>query len=95
MAEQNQMKFNIKEIITRSPRLETIIMVEKFIKENSGEFKKTQLFHKLPKQIMWGTFNVILKYLWDNNHIGIDREGVIVYIWNPELAKKYMDKKGY
>ena len=54
------MKFNVKEIITRSPRLETLVMVEQFIKENSGEYKKTSLFHNLPKQLMWGTFNVII-----------------------------------
>ena len=61
---EQEMKFNIKEIITRSPRLETVIMVEKFIKKNSGEYKKTELFNKLPKKMMWGTFNIILKYLF-------------------------------
>ncbi len=89
------MKFNIKEIITRSPRLETVIMVEKFIKENSGEYKKTELFNKLPKKVMWGTFNIILKYLYDSNKIGIDKEGYVLYIWNPELIKKFMNKKRY
>ena len=89
------MKFNIGEIITRSPRLETVIMVEKFIKEHSGDFRKTELFQNLPKKIMWGTFNVILKYLWDNNKIAIDRQGYIVYIWNPELAKRFINRKGY
>ncbi|HLC73733.1 MAG TPA: hypothetical protein VJH20_03800 [Candidatus Nanoarchaeia archaeon] len=88
-------KFNIKDIITRSPRLETVIMVEKFIKDNSGEFKKTELFQKLPKKVMWGTFNVILQYLWDNNKIGIDRKGVVVYIWNPELAQRFINRKRY
>jgi len=90
-----EMKFNIGEIITRSPRLETVIMVEKFIKEHSGDFRKTELFQNLPKKIMWGTFNVILKYLWDNNKIAIDRQGYIVYIWNPELAKRFINRKGY
>ncbi|MBR9701463.1 hypothetical protein GOV13_00910 [Candidatus Pacearchaeota archaeon] len=89
------MKFNLGEIITRSPRLETVIMVEKFIKDNSAEFKKTELFNSLPKKIMWGTFNVILKYLYDFNRIGIDKEGHIIYIWNPELAKKFINKKRY
>ena len=93
--EQKELKFNIGNIITRSPRLDTVIMVEKFIKETSGEFKKTELFNNLPKKIMWGTFNVILKYLWDNNKIGISKDGFIVYIWNPELAKKFMNKKRY
>lgn len=89
------MKFNIGKIIVRSPRLETVIMVEKFIKDNSGDFKKTELFNKLPKKVMWGTFNVILKYLWDTDKIGIDKDGFVVYIWNPELARKFANRKGY
>ena len=93
--ETQEMKFNIEEIITRSPRLETVVMVEKFIKENSGEFKKTELFQKLPKKMMWGTFNVILQYLEDSNKIGMDRSGYIVYIWNPELAKRFINRKKY
>lgn len=93
--EQKELSFNVKEIITRSPRLETVIMVEKFIKENSGDFRKTELFNNIPKKIMWGTFNVILKYLYENNKIGIDNEGFIIYIWNPELVQKFLNKKRY
>lgn len=89
------MKFNVGNIITRSPRLETVIMVEKFIEDNSGEYRKTELFNQLPKKMMWGTFNVILQYLYDNNKIGIDKNGFVVYIWNPGLAKRFINKKGY
>ena len=89
------MQFNTEKILTRNPRLDTLIMVESFIKQNSGEYKKTGLFNKLPKKVMWGTFNVILKYLWDNNKIGIDNKGYIVYIWNPELAKKFINNRRY
>jgi len=92
---QKQMSFNIKEIITRSPRLETVIMVERFIEEHNGEFKKTELLNNLPKKIMWGTFNVILNYLYENNKIGLDKEGYIVYIWNPQLIQKFLNKKRY
>ena len=95
MEQQTQMKFNIEEIVTRSPRLETVIMVEKFIKEKSGKYKKTELFNKLPKKVMWGTFNVILKYLWDTNKIGIDKERYIVYIWSPEAGKLFKNRKRY
>ena len=42
--ETQELKFNVENIITRSPRLETVIMVEKFIKEHSGKLKKTELF---------------------------------------------------
>lgn len=92
---QREMKFNVLNIISRSPRLETLIMVEKFIEEHSGEFKKTELFQKLPKKMMWGTFNVILQYLWDNNKIAIDKNDYVVYIWNPELAKRFINNKRY
>mgnify|MGYP001573485840 FL=1 len=96
--EENQFvkpKFNMENIISRSPRLETIQMVEKFIKDNSGEYTKTQLFDNLPKKVMWGTFNAILKYLWDMNHIGFDKYGVIVYLYNPELAERLKNRKKY
>lgn len=89
------MKFNIKNIITRSPRLETVIMVEKFIEKHSGEFKKTELFANLPKKVMWGTFNVILKYLWDTNKIGIDKKEFVVYIWSPEAGRIFANRKRY
>ncbi|MEK6891190.1 MAG: hypothetical protein AABX03_03555 [Nanoarchaeota archaeon] len=90
-----EMNFNIEEIITRSPRLETVIMVERFVKENSGKYKKTELLNKLPKKVMWGTFNVILNYLYENNKIGMDKEGFIVYIWSPEAGKLFVNKKRY
>ena len=93
--ELKRMHFNLNEIISRSPRLDTVIMVEHFIKEHSGEYKKTELFNKLPKKMMWGTYNVILQYLWDNNKIGIDRKDYVVYIWNPEIAKKFITHTRY
>jgi len=92
---QKKPNFNIKNIISRSPTLETVMMVEKFIKDNSGEFKKTELFNSLPKKVMWGTFNVILQYLWDNNKIGIDKNGWVVYIWSPEAGKLFINNKRY
>ena len=94
-SEMNEMKFNIGNIISRSPRLETVIMVERFIKEHSGDFKKTELLQRLPRKMMWGTFNVILQYLWDNNKIGIDKNGYVVYIWSPEAGKLFKYRKRY
>ena len=95
MESQKEMTFNVGNIISRSPRLETVIMVEKFIKDNSGNYKKTELFQKLPKKMMWGTFNVILQYLWDNNKIAIDKDDFVVYIWSPEAGKIFKDRRRY
>ncbi len=95
METENQLNCNTEDIITRMPRLDTVIMVEKFIKKHNGDFKKTELFNNLPKKMMWGTFNVILSYLVENNKIGIDKADHVIYIWNPGLAEKFMNKKRY
>lgn len=95
METENKLRCNIKDIIVRMPRLDTVIMVENFIKENSGKFKKTELFNNLPKKVMWGTFNIILSYLVENNKIGVDNSDYVLYIWNPGLVKRFMNKKDY
>ena len=78
----------LKNPFVRSPTLETVLMVEKFIDKYSGEFNRTALWKKLPKKVMWQTYLVILDYLQEINKIAIDRKGKIGYIWNPELAKR-------
>ena len=87
-----QQKTRIKNYPVRSPTLQTVFMVEKFIEDNSGEYKKTELFNKLPKKVMWQTFQVIMEYLERNLKIVHDRDGYIVYIWNPEFYKKIKDR---
>ena len=72
----------------RSPTLQTVLMVERFVDEHSGEYKKTELFRSLPRKVMWQTFQVIMNYLEENLKIVYDREGYVVYIWNPEFYEK-------
>ena len=74
--------------IDRSPTLQTVLMVEKFIKDNSGEYKKTELFNNLPKKVMWQTFQVIMEYLENSLRIAYDHEEYIVYIWNPGFYER-------
>ncbi len=79
--------------IARSPTLQTVLMVEKFIEEYSGEYKKTELFNNLPKKVMWQTFQVIMEYLERSYRIIIEKDGKVVYIWNPELYEKVKNRK--
>lgn len=79
--------------IARSPTLQTVLMVERFIDENSGEYKKTELFKNLPKKVMWQTFQVIMEYLESIHKVAYDNEGYVVYIWNPELVARYRNRK--
>src|SRR3989338_7162742 len=78
--------------IARSPTLQTVLMVEKFIDNNSGEYKKTDLFKNLPRKVMWQTFQVIMEYLESIYKIVYDREGYVVYIWNPKFFKKIKER---
>jgi len=71
----------------RSPTLETVLMIEKVIEKNSGEFNRTELWKNLPKKVMWQTFLVVLDYLEQNNKIVIKDEKII-WIWNPSLIRK-------
>ena len=78
--------------IARSPTLQTVLMVEKFIDDNSGEFKKTELFKNLPRKVMWQTFQVIMEYLESSYRIIIEKDGIVTYIWNPELYEKIKNR---
>jgi len=84
-----------KNPFARSPTLGTVLMVEKFIEENSGEFNHTELWKNLPKKVMWQTYLFILDYLQSINKIALDRSGTVGYIWNPSLAKKLIKRKSY
>lgn len=77
--------------IMHYPQLNTVLMVEEFIRENSGEYKKRSLWEALPKKMMYQTFCVILDYLLYSNKIAVDSEGKIAWIWNPDLVRKYLN----
>ncbi len=77
------------ENILRYPRLDTVLMVEEFIKKNDGEYKKRKLWEKLPKKMMYQTFCVIINYLIYSGKIFVDKENKIGWIYYPELARRY------
>ena len=82
-----------KEDILRYPRLDTVLMVEDFIKEHDGKFKKRKLWESLPKKMMYQTFCVIIDYLLYSRKISIDAEGKIGWTYYPEIARKYYKRK--
>ncbi len=88
-------KLKDKSIFARSPTLDTVLMVERTIEKYSGEFNRTELWKKLPKKVMWQTYLIILDYLQSINKIAISNNGILVYIWSPEIAKKFVSRKKY
>ncbi len=86
------MRLCIPELKTsaRFPRLDTILMIEKFIQVHDGEFKRKQLWEKLPKKMMYQTFVLTINYLLFSKKISIDREGKIGWIFFPEKQGEHI-----
>lgn len=79
--------------ILRFPRLDTVLMVEKFIQKHDGEFKKKELWENLPKKMMYQTFCVVIDYLLYSRKISIDSEGKIGWIYYPGSVKERIKNK--
>lgn len=74
--------------ILHEPQLDTILMVEKAIKDARLYPTKKELLKSLPKQIQYQTFNRILEYLESSNKIVLNgRQIVWVFPDNPKLKR--------
>ena len=84
------MKSLAKTEVLHYPRLDTVLMVEDFVRKHSGEYTKTALWQKLPRRVMYQTYCLILDYLGESAKVSVDREGKVGWIYNPALAKKFL-----
>lgn len=78
--------------VAHYPRLDTVIMVAEAIKK-IGPCTKTGLSRKLKKAVMWPTLTVILDYFETMGFTIKDKESRIVWIYNPEMVRKYANRK--
>jgi len=78
--------------ILHSPTLESVIMVEKTIQKYSQECGKYQLWKKLPKKMMYQTFQTILYYLENSGKIIIDKDGCVIWTYSPERIRKLISE---
>jgi len=70
------------------PQLDTILMVEKAIKEAGSYPTKKELLESLPKKIQYQTFNRIIEYLESSNKIVLNNRHIVwVFPDNPKLKK--------
>lgn len=74
--------------VLHEPQLDTILMVEKAIKESGSYPTKKELLESLPKKIQYQTFNRIIEYLESSNKIMFNgREIIWIFPDNPKLKK--------
>jgi hypothetical protein len=90
----NELLINAKQRrdILHNPTLESVIMVEKTIYKYSQQYGKYQLWKKLPKKMMYQTYLVILDYLATSGKIMIDRDGCVIWVYDPEGIRKILAK---
>jgi len=79
--------------VIHQPRLDTVLMVENTIRKMKVYPNKMQLWKALPKQVMYQTFNVILKYLEKSGKI-VFKGNKIIWIWDPEAIKRLLSSPG-
>ena len=74
--------------ILHQPQMDTILMVEKAIKEAKDYPTKKRLWESLPKKVQYQTFKRILDYLESSNKIMYNSHQIIwIFPDNPKLKE--------
>jgi hypothetical protein len=81
-----------KNNILHSPTLESVIMVEDTIRKYSQECGKYQIWKRLPKKMMYQTFQIIFDYLQNSGKIMVDCKGVVFWTFNSARIKKIINE---
>jgi len=77
---------------TRYPNLNTVLMVEDFLKKHRDmPMKLSDIKKQLPKQVMHQTLQVILEYLWKSGKIIYGPRGVQWIYSEPQHLKEMFE----
>ncbi len=79
--------------VDRSPRLDTILMIEEALYKHRSDRTTTQVWRSLPKKVMWTTFTTVLRYLEYSGKIHIESDKTVTWLWNPAAVAK-IKKRG-
>ncbi len=78
--------------IDRSPRLDSILMVEKALFRYGNDKTVAQIWRLLPKKMMWSTFTTILEYLEYSGKIHVEKDRTVTWLWNPSKVKEMHER---
>ncbi|MBI5872363.1 hypothetical protein HZB88_04760 [archaeon] len=68
-------------------------MIEEAIRKAKSDLTVRQIWQKLPKKVMWQTYLATLDYLEYSGKILIDKDKIVVWIYDPEGVRKLLSKK--
>ena len=71
------------------PRLDTVLMIEDAIKSAKDYPKRTALWKKLPKKVMYQTYKIVVDYLIDSRKVMLTKDDKLVWVFadNEKLKK--------
>ncbi|MBS3124100.1 hypothetical protein J4437_05715 [Candidatus Woesearchaeota archaeon] len=76
----------------RYPNLNTVLMVEEFLREHRDlPLKISEIKRQLPRQIMHQTLQVILEYLWKSGKIIYGPQGVQWIYTEPQHLRNMLE----
>ena len=81
--------------IIHYPRLDTVMMIEDAIRDARECPTKAELLRRLPKKVMYQTFNLVLAYLERSHKIMVTKDGRIVWVFaaEPKLRQLLAESK--
>lgn len=81
-----------KDKIKRYPNLNTVMMVEDFLKSHRDmPMKISEIKKQLPRQVMHETLKMILEYLWKSGKIIYGPKGIQWIYSQPEHLRKMIE----
>ena len=89
---KQKINFEKNNIFKRYPNLNTVLMVEDFLKQRRDlPIKVVDIKKQLPKQVMHQTLILILEYLWKSGKIIYGPRGIQWIYSEPEHLKKMFE----
>jgi len=70
-----------RKMVLHYPRLDTVLMVEEAIKKSRNYPKRTELWEKLPKKVMYQTYKIVIDYLIDSRKVIQTKDDRLVWVF--------------
>jgi hypothetical protein len=83
----------LRNSVLHYPRLDTVLMIEDEIKKARDYPKRTELWKKLPKKIMYQTFKVVIDYLIASNKVILTEDDRLVWVFADSSKSRKLIKK--
>ncbi|MBI5553870.1 MAG: hypothetical protein HY917_03975 [Candidatus Diapherotrites archaeon] len=75
--------------ILHYPRLDTVLMIEDAIRNADNYPKRTALWKKLPKKVMYQTYKTVIEYLIKSRKVMLTKDDRLMWVFadNPKIQK--------